>query len=183
MRTPLTIGMLLVAAIAVAAPRKISSLQVTSSAFAPNGDIPVALTCDGEGRSPPLAWSGVPPGTRSIAILVEDPDAPRGAFLHWLVTGISPSTTQLAAGTLPPGATAAKNDAGKPGYIGPCPPRGKHHYYFRVYALDTQIAKPATKVDFLTAITGHVLAQGELVGTYERHPRGARERTSSAQRP
>lgn len=144
------------------------SLNVTSNAFAANQTIPVEYTCDGSETSPPLSWSNVPKGTKSVAILVEDPDAPSGTFTHWLVTGIPPTTTALPAGALPAGASVATNDTGKAGYAGPCPPSGRHHYHFKVYALDTTLPKPRTKAEFLSAIKGHVLDQGELVATYQR---------------
>jgi Raf kinase inhibitor-like YbhB/YbcL family protein len=148
---------------------KASSLTVTSSAFSANGAIPTEYTCDGSETSPPLAWSGVPSGARSVAILVEDPDAPKGTFMHWLVTDIPSATTSLDKGaSLPDGAMAAKNDKGNTGYAGPCPPTGQHHYHFRVYALDKTLGKITTRAGFQSAIKGHVLAQGELVGTYQK---------------
>jgi Raf kinase inhibitor-like YbhB/YbcL family protein len=144
-------------------------LQVTSNAFTANQAIPPELTCDGNDTPPPLAWSNVPKDTRSIAVFVDDADAPRGTFTHWLVTGISPFTGSLASGgALPQGAIAAKNSKGGAGYTGPCPPTGKHRYYFHVVALDTTIATPSDKVDFLRQIDGHVLADGVVMGTYQR---------------
>lgn len=146
-----------------------TSLKVTSSAFANTKAIPSEHTCDGAQTTPPLSWSNVPKNTRAIAILFEDPDAPSGAFTHWLVTGIAPTTRSLPAGAaLPEGAMVAKNGKGDTGYIGPCPPSGRHRYFFHVYALDTTIPGPATKEDFLSSIHGHVLAEGQLIGTYER---------------
>jgi Raf kinase inhibitor-like YbhB/YbcL family protein len=144
-------------------------LQVTSTAFRANEAIPPEFTCDGTSNTPPLAWTNVPKETRSVAIFVDDVDAPKGTFTHWLVTGISPTTTSLpSGGGLPQGAVAAKNSKGEAGYAGPCPPVGRHRYYFHVFALDTSIARPATKVEFLSAIKGHVLADGQLVGTYQK---------------
>jgi len=165
----LIIPLLLAAAPAVADAPK--TLQVTSTAFSANQEIPTEMTCQGANVSPPLAWSAVPDGTRSIAILVDDPDAPKGTFLHWLVTGLSPATRSLGkAATLPAPAMPMRNDKGTDGYTGPCPPTGTHHYHFRVYALDVPLAgKPLTRGAFTRAITGHVLAQGELVGTYKQH--------------
>ena len=146
-----------------------SSLTVTSSAFSANGAIPAEYTCDGSETSPPLSWSGVPSGAKTIAILVEDPDAPKGTFTHWLVTDIPATTSALDKGASPPdGAMAAKNDKGKTGYAGPCPPTGQHHFHFRVYALDKTLGKITTRAEFQSAIKGHVLAQGELVGTYQK---------------
>jgi len=148
---------------------KTTSLKVTSNGFAPNGAIPAEYTCDGAQTTPALAWSNVPKDTRAVAILVEDPDAPNGAFTHWLVTGIAPATTSLAAGaTLPEGAMVAKNGKGDTAYVGPCPPGGRHRYFFHVYALDTTIPGPATKEDFLSSIHGHILAEGQLIGTYRK---------------
>jgi Raf kinase inhibitor-like YbhB/YbcL family protein len=133
------------------------------------GTIPAQFTCDGKELSPPLTWSNVPAGTKSIAIVVEDPDAPKGTFTHWVVTNIPPRTTSLAAGgPLPPGAIASPNDAGVAGWTGPCPPSGRHHYTFRVLALDVTLARKLSRAQFRSAIEGHVLAQGELVATYER---------------
>ncbi|HEX8111055.1 MAG TPA: YbhB/YbcL family Raf kinase inhibitor-like protein [Kofleriaceae bacterium] len=144
-------------------------LQVTSSAFGANQEIPPKYTCDGTQTTPPLAWSRVPAGTQSVAILIEDPDAPSGTFTHWLVTGIPPTTTALAGGAaLPQGATAARNGKGRLGYDGPCPPDGRHRYVFRVFALDTAIPPPKDRDGFLSAIHGHVLAEGRLIGTYQR---------------
>jgi hypothetical protein len=158
---------------AMAAPAAASDdapvLHVTSSAFGANQEIPPKYTCDGTQTTPPLAWSRVPAGAQSVAILVEDPDAPGGMFTHWLVTGIAPTTTALAAGAaLPQGATAARNGKGRMGYDGPCPPHGRHRYAFRVFALDTAIPPPKDRDALLSAIQGHVLAEGRLVGTYER---------------
>ena len=150
-----------------------ASLTVMSSAFRNGGAIPPEYTCDGTQQPPPLAWSNVPPGTRSIAIFVDDLDAPQGTFTHWLVSGIPPTTTSLSAGgaaggALPQGALAAPNSRGLVGYAGPCPPSGRHRYEFHVYALDTGIAPPASVAAFRSEIDGHVLAEGELIGTYTR---------------
>ncbi|HEX5059636.1 MAG TPA: YbhB/YbcL family Raf kinase inhibitor-like protein [Kofleriaceae bacterium] len=146
-----------------------ASLTVKSSAFANNAAIPAEYTCDGSETSPPLSWSNVPAGTKSVAILVDDPDAPMGTFTHWLVTGIPPSTTSVDKGAaIPAGAMAQKNDKGKDGYAGPCPPSGRHRYRFHVYALDIAKPKSMTRSAFLAEINGHTLAAGELVGTYQR---------------
>lgn len=145
------------------------TLTVTSDAFQANQAIPSEYTCDGGEQTPPLSWSGVPRDAKSVAVLVEDPDAPKGTFTHWIVTNIPPSETSLPAnGSLPQGAVAAKNDKGATGYAAPCPPSGTHHYHFRVFALDRTLAQPASRADFMKAIQGHVLAQGDLVGTYTR---------------
>lgn len=166
---PLTSFLTTVAMTASAHAAAPSSLRVTSSAFGAGDRIPTAYTCDGRQASPPLAWSAPPAGTKSIAVLVEDPDAPRGTFTHWIVTGVPATVTSLAAGELPPGAVAGTNDFGAARWGGPCPPSGTHRYVFRVFALDIPLAKALTPTTFKTAIAGHVLAQGQLVGTYQRH--------------
>lgn len=142
-------------------------LEVTSTSFTDQNPIPAEHTCDGDDQPPPLSWSRVPVNTRSIAILVDDPDAPNGTFTHWLVTGI-PATTTSLSGRLPEGAVAASNDKGTPGYAGPCPPSGAHRYQFHVYALDTTLPAVLTKADFTKLIKGHVLASGQLTGMYRR---------------
>lgn len=151
------------------------TLQVMSSAFGHGSWIPVQFTAEGSDVAPPLAWSPPPPGTKSIALLVEDPDAPNPdaperTFVHWIVTGIPAVVTSLD-GELPEGAVAGTNDAGERAYMGPNPPIGRHRYFFRVFALDIELREPGmTKQDLLAAIKGHVLAHGELIGTYERAP-------------
>jgi Raf kinase inhibitor-like YbhB/YbcL family protein len=144
-----------------------ASLSVTSTAFANNSPIPAEYTCDAGETAPPLSWSKVPDGTRSIAVLVEDPDAPKGTFTHWLVTNLPATTTSLTS-TLPEGAVAARNDRGTTGYTGPCPPSGVHHYQFRVYALDITLPAAMTRTAFLNKVSGHVLASGQLVGTHQK---------------
>ncbi len=169
MRNPIS-PLLFFAALGVAARADAKpSVTVTSSAFKANEAIPSEYTCDGGEKSPPLSWSNIPSDAKSIAILVDDPDAPKGTFTHWIVTNIPPSETSISAGgALPQGAVAAKNDKGATGYAGPCPPTGTHHYHFQVYALDTTIARPTSRADFMKKVKGHILAEGELVGTYER---------------
>ncbi len=143
-------------------------LTVSSAAFADQADIPTEYTCDGEEESPPLRWSKVPDGTRSIAILVDDPDAPQGNFTHWVITGLPPTTRHIDAGALPKGAIEGTNGAGKTGWVGPCPPKGKHHYVFRVFALDTALSKVLDRTELKEAIDGHILASGKLVGLYRK---------------
>ena len=149
-----------------------AKLAVTSSAFAANGEIPSQFTCDGANTSPPLAWSGAPAGTKQYALIVDDPDAPDPAhpqrtWVHWVVPALAADVTSLAAGATP---QAGTNDFGKAEWGGPCPPIGRHRYFFKIYALDAQIPATAgeTKADLLKAIDGHVLAEGELVGTYQK---------------
>lgn len=145
-------------------------LEVRSTAFPPDGSIPSKYTCDGYGVSPPLAWSEVPADTQSIAILVDDPDAPGQPFLHWLVADLPPTLREIDEGSaLPREALVAESDAGTASYYGPCPPAGRHHYRFRVYALDTVLGhRPGSREDFLSEIDGHVLDQGQLIATYQR---------------
>ena len=147
----------------------IKNLKVTSTAFKAGAAIPSEYSCEGAGRSPDLRWSKAPKGTHSLAVLVEDPDAPKGTFTHWLVTGLPASQTTLAADAkLPDGATAMKNDAGTTGWTAPCPPSGTHHDLFHVYALDEQLPQITSRTDFLAAISGHVIAEGQLIGTYQK---------------
>lgn len=171
MRIPKGFLLFLVAAApgAASANKPKTTLTVTSSAFKADEAIPTEFTCEGAEKTPPLSWSNVPSDAKSIAVMVDDPDAPRGTFTHWIVTNIPTSETSLSAGgELPQGAVAAKNDKGATGYAGPCPPSGKHRYQFHVYALDTTIGHPTGRADFLKAIKGHVLAEGTLVATYEK---------------
>lgn len=157
-------------------------LRVTSDAFGANGSIPIEHTPLGADVAPPLAWGEVPPGTRSVAILVEDPDAPRRIFVHWIVVGIPPGVTGLpAGGVLPEGAAHGINDYGNAGWNGPNPPSGRHRYFFRVFALDINLEKSGlTKTDLMAAMKGHVLAQGELIGTFDKsgHAHGRTSRTA-----
>ena len=150
-------------------------IKITSSAFTKGGMIPSRYTCDGADFSPPLKWDAVPEATRSIALICDDPDAPMGTFVHWVLFNLPPGTRELAENfpeeeTLPDGARQGISDFGKTGYGGPCPPGGTHRYYFKIYALDTklEIAPVADKPALLKAMEGHILAEGELLGTYAR---------------
>ena len=152
------------------------ALQVTSTAFSPGGMIPKKSTCDGADVSPQLAWTDPPAGTESFALIADDPDAPVGTWVHWLLYDLPASTRELAEGVpkqeqLPSGARQGRNDFGKIGYGGPCPPPGKpHRYLFKLYALDakTNLKAGATKGDAERAMKGHVLGQAELMGRYSR---------------
>ena len=152
------------------------ALDVSSDAFARDGQIPAVYTCDGTDISPSLSWGHVPQGTASIAILVADPDAPGGTFIHWVAYNIPPGTRGIPAGApgknvLPAGSVQGMNDMGRQGYAGPCPPMGKpHHYHFTVYALDSTINLTGRREGRMLAeaLVGHILAQGELVGIYRR---------------
>lgn len=150
-------------------------IDVRSSAFGEGERIPSDFTCEGADMSPPVEWSGVPAHAKSLAILVDDPDATAGDWVHWLAYDLPPSLTQLPAGIpeggrLSIGGSQGRSDFGSLGYGGPCPPSGTHRYFFKVYALDAVLhLKPgATKKELLEAMQGHVLAEGRLTGTYER---------------
>ncbi len=142
-------------------------MKVSSPAFADGGRIPPQFTCDGDETSPPLAITGIPEGTITMALIMEDPDAPGGAFDHWIAWNIDPVKT-IEAGTRP--GIQGRNSGGKTGYHGPCPPRGAHHYHFSVYALDARIELPAgaSKQELINEMKNHILAQGRLTGIYER---------------
>jgi Raf kinase inhibitor-like YbhB/YbcL family protein len=149
----------------------LTKLSLSSSAFEEGQPIPVQYTCDGANQSPPLSWGEPPPGTKSLALVIEDPDAPGGTFRHWGAYDIPGSTTSLAAGQSV--GSQALNDFGKRGYGGPCPPKGHgpHHYHFRLFALDVErlnLGAEAKVADVTDAAGKHVVAQGELIGTYER---------------
>jgi Raf kinase inhibitor-like YbhB/YbcL family protein len=150
----------------------VAPLTVTSAAFVANGSIPSKYTCEGENTSPPLVWTDAPASAKSIAIVVDDPDAPSGTFVHWVLYDLPPATKSLPEGqkTAPAGARDGKNDFGTTGWSGPCPPSGRHRYFHKVYALDTVLPDLGTpaKADVVAAMNGHVVAQGELVGTYEK---------------
>jgi Raf kinase inhibitor-like YbhB/YbcL family protein len=153
-----------------------------SPAFPPGGEIPSRYTCEGADRSPPLAWTDPPPGTRSFALVLDDPDAPDPAapkttWVHWVVVGIPSQVRELAEGAggrpLPTGARHGLNDWQRADYGGPCPPIGRHRYFYKLYALDTALSELSspTKAELERAMQGHVLARVELVGTYEKgHP-------------
>ncbi|MBC1236630.1 YbhB/YbcL family Raf kinase inhibitor-like protein [Nostoc sp. 2RC] len=150
-------------------------MKLESSAFKSNELIPAKYTCDGKDISPPLLWDEIPIGTQTIALIVDDPDAPGRIFVHWLVYNIPNTTHQLTehtptVKTLPNGAVQGKNDFGKFGYGGPCPPSGIHRYFFKLYALDKSLdlATGATKNQILAAMEGHILASAELIGRYQR---------------
>ena len=154
-------------------------LSLMSPAFPANGEIPVQYTCDGDDVAPPLGWSGEPPGTESFALIVDDPDAPDPAapkrvYVHWVLYDIPAEARGLPEGAtrddLPPGTHEGKNDWGRTGYGGPCPPIGRHRYFFKLYALDTtlgDLGAAATKADVEAAMRGHILAHAEIMGTYQ----------------
>jgi Raf kinase inhibitor-like YbhB/YbcL family protein len=165
---------------AVPAPKggdPMSKMQIASAAFADGQEIPVLHTCQGSDLSPPLAWSGVPPAAKSLALIVDDPDAPDPAapkmtWVHWVLYNIPVGATGLAEGAadLPAGARSGSNDWKRTGYGGPCPPVGRHRYFHKLYALDVALPDlgAVTKADLLRAMEGHVLAEAALVGTYQK---------------
>ena len=153
-------------------------LTIRSSAFVAGEAIPPTYTCEGADTSPPLEWSEVPDTTMSLALIVDDPDAPDPAapkrrFVHWVLYNIPPDARGLkdgaSAGGLPPGAREGANDFKRSGYGGPCPPIGRHRYFFTLYALDESLSvESPTKSDLEAAMKGHIIAQAELIGTYEK---------------
>jgi Raf kinase inhibitor-like YbhB/YbcL family protein len=156
------------------------TLKLSSAAFSPNGEIPRKYTCDGQDLSPPLSWSGVPEGTRSLVLIVDDPDAPdprapKMTWVHWVLYNIPPGAAGLPEGVraadLPAGTKEGLNDWKRPGYGGPCPPIGRHRYFHKLYALKEalpDLGKAASKGQLEKAMAGKILAQAELIGTYQR---------------
>ena len=154
-------------------------LRLTSTAFSDGGEIPRQYTCEGDDLSPPLEWEGLPEGTQSLVLIVDDPDAPdpaapRMTWVHWVLYNIPPSASGLpqgvAAANLPAVTREGLNDWKRTGYGGPCPPVGRHRYFHKLYALDAKLPDlgPATKADVERAMADHVLASTELVGTYQK---------------
>ncbi|VBB42959.1 conserved exported hypothetical protein [uncultured Desulfatiglans sp.] len=153
----------------------VQAMELKSIAFEEGKPIPVQYTCDGPDVSPPLTWSGVPAGTKSLALICDDPDAPMGTWVHWVYYDIPAEAGGLPEAVRPdekpsPGGTHGKNDFRKLGYGGPCPPGGTHRYFFKLYALDTilGLGASATKKELLAAMEGHILEQAQLMGTYKR---------------
>lgn len=156
-------------------------MDLISPAFSSGGDMPRQTTCEGDDLAPPLHWSSVPDRTRSLALIVDDPDAPDPAapkmtWVHWVLFDIPPSATAIPEGgrPLPEGTREGSNDWHRSGYGGPCPPVGRHRYFFKLYALDSllpDLHKP-TKAELERAMQGHVLAQAQLVGTYQKQQVG-----------
>lgn len=149
------------------ASNEFATLTISSTAFNNEGAIPARYTCDGENINPPLRIEGIPPETKSLALIMEDPDAPRGTFDHWLVWNIQPTGT-IAENSAP--GTEGKNGFGKTHYGGPCPPSGKHRYFFTVFALDANldVHKGADKKTLEDAMKAHIIARGRFMGTYQR---------------
>ena len=149
------------------------TFQLTSTAFTRGKPIPAHYTCQGRDASPPLAWGHPPQGTKSLALIMDDPDAPVGIWVHWVIYNLPPEARSLPEalptdGQLPDGSLQGKNSWNKLGYGGPCPPSGTHHYFFKLYALDTtlSLSTGASKGQLIQAMEGHILTQAELMGTY-----------------
>jgi|ERR1041385_1889754 Raf kinase inhibitor-like YbhB/YbcL family protein len=167
---------LIMAACTAGEPAKPGKMEVTSTAFTEGGPIPGKHTCDGKNVSVPLKWTGVPPEAKSLVLIADDPDAPVGTWVHWVLYDLPPTTSELPEDVpktqfIPLGGKQGINDFKHLGYGGPCPPAGKaHRYFFKLYALDTALdLKPgATRKDVELAMGKHILAQGQLMGTYKR---------------
>ena len=150
-------------------------IRLTSISFNDGEFIPKKYTCDGENVSPPLKWSEIPAATKSVALICDDPDAPMGTWVHWVIFNIPPSVNMLKekiplVRVLEDGTTQGNNDFRKIGYGGPCPPGGIHRYFFKIYALDkrVEVTPSATKGELIKEIEGHILAEGKLMGRYSR---------------
>ena len=155
------------------------ALKLTSPAYEDGGIMPSRFTCEGQDFSPPLAWSGAPGGTQSLVLIIDDPDAPdpkapQHTWVHWVLYDLPPSSTGLAEGAspdgLPPGTKGGRNDYKRTAYAGPCPPIGRHRYFHKLYALDTRLGglSNPTKAEVEAAMQGHVLAQAQMIGTYQK---------------
>lgn len=146
------------------------AMKISSTAFTQNGSIPPQYTCDGSNVSPPLLIENVPPVAKSLALIVDDPDAPAGTWVHWVVWNIDPAVKEIKEHSLPPGAQEGMTDFRKRSYGGPCPPGGTHRYFFKLYALDTMLTlgPNTTKALLELAMKKHIVAQGELMGRYKR---------------
>jgi len=177
MRVSILAAILVLPAAVIAGNTEGSAMQVASSAFEANGAIPRKYTCQGEEVSPPLTWSGVPDGTRTLALIMDDPDAPDPAhptmtWVHWVVYNLPPHAGGLAegaSGSLPEPAREGVNSWKRSDYGGPCPPTGRHRYFHKLYALDTSLDLHNPDKDaLLEAMEGHVLGKAELIGTYEK---------------
>lgn len=144
------------------------ALNLTSSAFENQKSIPAKYTCNGENVNPPLQFSGIPEKAKSLALIMDDPDAPNGTWVHWLLWNINPQTQEVAENSFPAEGVQGITSFGKAGYGGPCPPSGIHRYFFKLYALDAALNLPANakKEDLEKAIQGHIVEQAQLIGLY-----------------
>ena len=149
---------------------KAGDFRVSSPAFEPNGTIPKKYGCEGENVNPPLRIENVPPGVKSIALIFDDQDAPRGTYVHWILWNIDPRTKEITEKSIPEGAIQGVNDFRKQNYGGPCPPTRPHRYAFKIYILDTllDLHPNSAKPDLEKAMEGHILGQAQLKGTYKR---------------
>ena len=145
-------------------------MKITSPAFKNNSSIPLLYTCDGKNINPPLLISATPKETKSLALIVDDPDAPVGLWVHWIVWNIPPDAKEIKENSVPEGSIEGMTNFGKSGYGGPCPPSGEHRYFFKLYALDSELNIPPTadKMALEDAMIGHVLEKTELLGLYSR---------------
>ena len=169
---------LLLSSLAGAAHPPEAHMQISSPSFTSQGSIPAKFTCEGSDTSPPLAWSGAPPAAKSLALIVDDPDAPdpkapKMTWVHWVLYNLPPQSSGLGEGgskSLPPGTKEGLNDWKRTGYGGPCPPIGRHRYFFKLYALDAMLGDlgQPTKPRLLQAMKGHVVAEAQVMGTYEK---------------
>lgn len=145
-------------------------MHITSTAFKPNSSIPQKYSCEGQGINPSLIISDVPGEAKSLALIVDDPDAPGGTFTHWVVWNILPTTSEIQEGSVPEGARQGKNSSGKNSFVAPCPPSGTHRYIFALFALNKILSNPEgdKKEDIMEAMTGSILEKAELSGTYQK---------------
>lgn len=152
------------------APLTTITMKITSSSFAHNQNIPPKYTCDGENINPPLQFSDIPADAKSLVLISDDPDAPMGTWVHWILWNIDPKTTEISEKSVPAGAIEGTTSFGETGYGGPCPPSGVHRYFFKLYALDTKLDLPISvkKEDLEKAMQQHILASAEMIGLYTR---------------
>jgi hypothetical protein len=170
MKTIIAVGCAMVAATLVGLAAGEGKIKITSSGFQEGGTIPEKFSKNGQNVSPGLRVEGVPADAKSLALIVDDPDAPVGLFTHWLIWNLDPKTTEIAEGSAPSGAVPGRNDFGDIGYGGPQPPSGTHRYYFKIFALNSPLVlKPGAKrKDVDAAMKGHVIAQGQVMGRYSK---------------
>ena len=145
-------------------------MLIKSPSFVPGGYIPEEFSCGGKDVNPPLVFEGVPEKARSLALVVDDPDAPDGTWFHWVTWNIPPRTVRIGAGSVPEGTVQGRNSWGKSAYGGPCPPSGVHHYFFKLYALDTvlSLGRSAGAAELEAAMRGHIIARSEIVGLFKK---------------
>ncbi len=145
-------------------------MQISSPTFQNNQNIPSKYTCDGQNINPPLQFSDIPGNAQSLVLISDDPDAPMGTWVHWIIWNIDPKTTEIAENSVPTGAIEGTTSFGETGYGGPCPPSGTHRYFFKLYAIDIKLDLPITTNSqaLEKALQGHILASSELIGLYKR---------------